>query len=174
MWIFPQVKAAGAWSWPIFIKTIQYPFPFLIKLNLVWEIRQPITSFLRSLQLPLGSHAKTSCPEQSTHCCHTPQLIHGKWMIWQTPKRGNACTFGPGPREITENHLKAEDHASKAGWLVIGRKWSLPNRGITERNQDNPTRKADVPVGIRTGHLPIILTVDQIRADLYNWHFNRR
>jgi hypothetical protein len=117
--------AAGAWSWPIL-----YSLP-------VWEIRQSITSFLRSPRLSLGSHARTSCPVQSMQCRHTPKRSQGKCTVRKTPKVGNTCTFGTGPRETKENHHKAEHHAAMVAWWTekwFGRKCSLPNLETTEEN----------------------------------------
>jgi hypothetical protein len=97
-------------------------------------------------------------------------------MVRKTPKLGNTCTFGTGPRETKENHQRAEHHAAmSASWTGKGfrRKCSLPNRDTTEQNHDNPTGTPQVPVERRTRHLPITLPVHRIHADLYNRQFNR-
>jgi hypothetical protein len=61
--------------------SLQQPFPilqsmyvpFLMKLDLGWQIKQPIIigvwgSFFQSLQLLSGSHTKPLCLEESEHC----------------------------------------------------------------------------------------------------------
>lgn len=74
--IWDLSPAAGTWSCPIL-----YSLPFLMKLNPVREIRQPITCFLRSLQLSLGRHARTSCPVQGNavlpHSTAQPMKMDG-------------------------------------------------------------------------------------------------